>query len=170
VGCLVNVLLRHADRVKIACLAQLVNVIAPIMTDDGGAAWRQTIYWPFLFASKHGRGTSMSLKIDSPFYENKDFGQVPYLDASAVLSEDGRSLSLFCVNRGKESMELDLKAAGLEGLVLAEHEELKHTDLKATNTAKAPDNVAPKSLAVGKGGVQLAPLSYNFLRYTLGGK
>jgi len=171
VGCLINVLLRHADRVKVSCLAQLVNVIAPIMTDNGGAAWRQTIYWPFLFASKHGRGTSMSLKVDSPSYENKDFGQVPYLDASAVLSEDGTTLSLFCVNRGKEGMELDLKAAGFEGLALAEHEELKHSDLKATNTAVAPDNVAPKSLAVAKdGSVLLAPLSYNFLRYGIGGR
>jgi alpha-N-arabinofuranosidase len=169
VGCLINVLLRHADRVKVACLAQLVNVIAPIMTDNGGSAWRQTIYWPFLFASKHGRGTSMNLKIDSPAYENKDFGQVPYLDASAVLSEDGCSLSLFCVNRGKESLELDLKTAGIEGLALAEHEELKHSDPKATNTAAAPDNVAPKRLAVSKSGVQLAPLSYNFLRYAVEG-
>jgi alpha-L-arabinofuranosidase len=170
VGCLVNVLIRHADRVKIACLAQLVNVIAPIMTRSGGAAWRQTIYWPFFYASKYGRGTSMNVKIDSPSYESKEFGSVPYLDASAVLSEDGRSLSLFCVNRSREKMELDLRAAGFEGLALVEQVELRNDDLKATNTAASPDRVAPAKVAAGKGNAVLAPLSYGFLRYLVGGK
>jgi alpha-L-arabinofuranosidase len=170
VGCLINVLLRHADRVKIACLAQLVNVIAPIMTDDGGAAWRQTIYWPFLYASKYGRGTSMSVKIDSPSYESKDYGRVPYLDASAVLSEDGKFLSLFCVNRSKESIELDLRAAGFEGLAPVEQVELKHSDLKAANTAGAPDKVAPRNLPAKEGPIALAPLSWNLIRFSVSPK
>ena len=55
-GCMLISLLKHADRVKVACLAQLVNVIAPIMTRKGGPAWRQPIYWPYLHASVHGRG------------------------------------------------------------------------------------------------------------------
>lgn len=168
VGCLINVLLRHADRVKIACLAQLVNVIAPIMTESGGAAWRQTIFWPFFYASKYGRGVSMDLRIDSPAYESKDFGAVPYLDASAVLSEDGRSLSIFCVNRSKEPMELDLRAAGLERVVLREHRELRDEDLKATNTASSPDRVAPRIIAAGRNATVLAPLSYNCLLYSTG--
>ncbi len=64
VGCILNTFIRRADVVKIACIAQLVNVIAPIMTEPGGAAWRQTIYWPFLFASKHGRGTALQLAVE----------------------------------------------------------------------------------------------------------
>ena len=168
VGCLLNSLLRHADRVKIACLAQLVNVIAPIMTDDGGAAWRQTIYWPFYLASRHGRGTSMEVRVEVPSYECGDLGQVPYLDASAVLAEDGRSLSLFCVNRSREVVELDLRAAGLEGAVLVEHVELRHDDLKATNTAAAPDRVSPRRVPIS-GALRLAPLSYSYLGYGLGG-
>ncbi|MDR1466391.1 MAG: alpha-N-arabinofuranosidase, partial [Treponema sp.] len=55
VGCMLITLLKNADRVKIACLAQLVNVIAPIMTEIGGAAWRQTIFYPFALTSKYGR-------------------------------------------------------------------------------------------------------------------
>ena len=151
-GCLLNTLLRHADRVKIACLAQLVNVIAPIMTENGGAAWRQTIYWPFLYASKYGRGTSMErARSTSPSYENASFGDVPYLDASAVARRGRRSLSLFCVNRSREAMELDLRAAGFDVAGLVEHVELRHDDLKATNTAAAPDRVAPAILGA-KGG------------------
>lgn len=164
VGCMLNSLIRHADRVSIACLAQLVNVIAPIMTDNGGASWRQTIYWPFLYASRFGRGTSMDLRIDCPSYDNRTYGEVPYLDASAVLSEDGRSLRLFCVNRGGEAMELDLQAAGLDDLRVAERVELRHEDLKATNTAAAPDRVVPRSSPVeGAGAIVLAPFSWNMI-------
>ena len=170
VGCILNTLLRHADRVSVACLAQLVNVIAPIMTDNGGSAWRQTIYWPFAYASKYGRGTSMSVKIDGPKYDNKAYGDVPYLDASAVLAEDGLTLALFCVNRAKEPMELDLRAAGLEGLRVVERVELKSADLKATNTAAAPDNVAPRNLPAKEGPIALAPLSWNLIRFSVSPK
>ena len=141
-------LLRHADRVKIACLAQLVNVIAPIMTRNGGPAWRQTIYWPFYYASRHGRGTSMKVRVDVPSYECGDLGPVPYLDASAVVAEDRRSLSLFLVNRSREGMDLDLRAAGLEPATPIDQVELRHDDLKATNTAAAPDRVAPRKVAI----------------------
>jgi len=172
VGCVLNSLLRHADRVKIACLAQLVNVIAPIMTEDGGPSWRQTIYWPFYYASLHGRGTSMSVRVDGPSYDNATYGEVPYLDASAVISEDESELSLFCVNRGKEPLELDLRSAGLGEPALVERVELRHEDMKATNTAEAPDRVAPRALAPGALGapVVLPPLSYTFLRFELGKK
>ena len=145
-------------------------MIAPIMTEDGGSAWRQTIYWPFAYASKYGRGTSMSLKIDCPRYANETYGDVPCLDASAVLSEDGSSLSLFCVNRADEGMELELRPAGLEGLRIAERVELKHQDLKATNTAAEPDRVAPRSLGTKEGPIALAPLSWNLIRYSIGAK
>jgi alpha-L-arabinofuranosidase len=170
VGCLINVLLRHADRVKIACLAQLVNVIAPIMTDNGGSAWRQTIYWPFYYASKYGRGASMSAMVEVPSYENKTYGEVPFLDASAALSEDGRFLAIFCVNRAREPMELELRTAGFEAPRLVEHVELRHSDMKATNTASAPDRVAPKSLPLAPGAtLVLSPLSWNCLRYSVSG-
>ena len=168
VGCLINVLFRHADRVKVACLAQLVNVIAPIMTEKGGSAWRQTIYWPFLLASKHGRGTSMSVKVECPRYEVEGIGEAGYLDASAVLAEDGSGLSLFCVNRSAETMELELRAAGLEGLVLKERIELANPDLKATNTSQAPDRVAPRKLPASPGQMILSPLSYTVLRFATG--
>ena len=98
--------------------------------------------------------------------DSGDLGPVPYLDASAVLSEDGRALTLFCVNRSREAMELDLSAAGLEGARLTEHVELRHDDLKATNTAAAPDRVAPRQVPT-TGQLRLAPLSHNTLRYAV---
>ena len=78
-------------KLRIACLAQLVNVIAPIMTQTGGPAWRQTIYWPFLHGSQYGRGRALHLQVSSPQMESTDFGPVPVLDAAATAGEDHSS-------------------------------------------------------------------------------
>ena len=69
VGCILNTFIRKANVVKIACIAQLVNLIAPIMTDPTGKAWRQTIYYPYYFASIFGRGTALNLAVSSPGYD-----------------------------------------------------------------------------------------------------
>ena len=96
VGCMLITLLKHADRVKIACLAQLVNVIAPIMTAKNGACWRQTIYYPFMHASRYGRGIAMNLNAQCPSYENKEFGNVPYLESVATLNPEDELAYDFC--------------------------------------------------------------------------
>ena len=106
-------LLKHADRVKIACLAQLVNVIAPIMTRTGGGAWRQTIYYPFLHASKYGRGYVLNVVSQSPVYETSDFSDVPVLESTAVVNEENDELTIFAVNRDQEDvleLECDLRS------------------------------------------------------------
>jgi len=173
VGCMMNTLLRHADRVKIACLAQLVNVIAPIMTRTGGPAWRQATYWPFALASKFGRGTSMALKLDCPRYANAEYGDVPYLDASAVLAPDRRALSLFVVNRHpSEAIGIDLRAAGLEGLRFLERYELVSEDTKAINDEAHPDRVSPTRMEgrrekAAEAALSAAPLSWNLYRFAL---
>src|SRR4029077_9996544 len=66
-------LLNHADRVKTACLAQLVNVIAPIMTETGGGAWRQTVFFPFAHLSQLGRGRVLRAEVDAPTYTARYF-------------------------------------------------------------------------------------------------
>ena len=99
VGCMINTLLRNADVVKIACLAQLVNTIAPIMTEPNGRAWLQTIYYPFLYASRYGRGTSIRVLVDSPTYGCAVGQHISLIDCAAALSEDESILTLFLVNR-----------------------------------------------------------------------
>jgi Alpha-L-arabinofuranosidase len=107
-GSMMNTLLRNADRVRIACLAQLVNVIAPIMTEPGGRAWVQTIYEPFRCASLYGRGISMLPEVTVPSYNCAIRENVPYLDCAAVRNDDG-ALTFFLVNRnGKERLEATL--------------------------------------------------------------
>jgi alpha-N-arabinofuranosidase len=96
-------LLKHADRVKIACLAQLVNVIAPIMTINGGACWRQSIYYPFAHASRFGRGVALNLNVRSPMYDDREYGQVPYLEAVATWNQEQENIIVFAVNRNTDA-------------------------------------------------------------------
>jgi len=170
VGTLLNSLIRHADRVKIACLAQLVNVIAPIMTKNGGGVWRQTIYWPFFYASRYGRGTALDLRIGTEGYENPTYGWVPWLDACAVLAPGGTELRLFVVNRHPtERVALDARLVGFEDWVVIDRVELHHDDPKAMNTEAAPDAIVPRTHALPRtpsdlSGLLLGPLSWNLLR------
>lgn len=146
VGCALNTFIRRSDRVKIACIAQLVNVIAPIMTETGGPAWKQTIYYPYQFASLYGRGDALAVAVDVPSYDVKVADDVPYLDVSAVLAPDGRMVTFFMVNRHPdEAMEVDIGMAGFAPREIARHITMAHPDLKATNTAADPEQVRPQS-------------------------
>ena len=169
VGAILITFLKNADRVKVACLAQLVNVIAPIMTRNGGGAWAQTIFWPMMHAAKYGRGTALRPVIQSPVYDCKDYEKVPVADAAAAMGDDG-NVTIFALNRDmKEDVQLtaDLRAFG--NMKIAEHIVLHHDDVKAVNTEANPDEVKPKKARGGKidGGkmtVKLPALSWNVIR------
>lgn len=134
-------LLRHADRVKVACLAQLVNVIAPIMTSDTGA-WRQTIFYPFAAMSRFGRGVVLNTLIESDQYASKH-GDAKYLDAVVVdNTSQAETLAIFAVNKALDdplSFTVDLRQ--YVGYRVADAEVLTHPDLKAVNTQAAPNVV-----------------------------
>jgi alpha-N-arabinofuranosidase len=174
VGSMLITLIRNADRVKIACMAQLVNVIAPIMTSNGGGAWRQTIFYPFMHASAFGRGQVLRPVIESPLYDSKDFCDVPILDAVVVENEEREELTLFAVNRGMDGgllLEADIR--GFSGYILKEHIIMENPDIKAVNTENNPYNVVPRSeggaaLADGKLTAMLPKLSWNVLRLAKG--
>jgi alpha-N-arabinofuranosidase len=170
VGLMLITLLRHADRVKIACLAQLVNTIAPISTVPGGGAWRQTIYYPFLHAAAYGRGTVLDLQVRSPVYANKTFGPVPLLDAVAVRDDAREELVIFAVNRSQDtSLRLEGDLRGVAGYRLVEHLILEHPDSTARNTIERPDEVVPHAggaseLVEGRLTSTLPRLSWNVIR------
>ncbi len=170
VGCCLITLLRHADRVKMACLAQLVNTIAPIMTENGGPAWRQTIYYPFLHASCFGRGVVLESLVHSPCYDNRTFGSVPYLESVATLDQGAGELTVFAVNRSpKEDLMLEAALGGFGECKLIEHVVMTNADPKAVNTKVDPLRVAPRPISGARvdGGVlqaPLPPLSWNVLR------
>ena len=175
-------LLNHADRVKVACLAQLVNVIAPIMTETGGGAWRQTIFHPFAQMANFGRGRVLRATIDSPTYAANYYDprgktdlyfplpEVPYLKLAAVEDPASGGITLFALNRHlKEAMPLDVALQGFGTPQVAQALQLHHADLDATNTQAAPNRVAPTPLpgiTVGSDRMQatLAPASWNMIR------
>jgi alpha-N-arabinofuranosidase len=170
VGCMLITLLRHADRVKVACIAQLVNVIAPIMTVTGGPAWRQTIYYPFLHASLYGRGAALDLQLQSPSYNADVRDEIPYLEAIATLDESGDSMTIFAVNRDQANdLQLEGNLKAFAGWTVIEHLVLEHPESCAANTADNPDNVTPHKRGTAKmDGTQLnavfSPLSWNVIR------
>lgn len=142
VGSMLITLLRNADRVKMACLAQLVNVIAPIMTVNGGGSWRQTIFYPFMHVSKFGRGSALNPVIHSPVYDCKDFSGVPFLDAVAVVNEEKDELTVFAVNRSlTDPIELECDIRGTQQYQVVEHLVMECDDVKAVNTLENPNRV-----------------------------
>lgn len=169
-GSMLITFLRNADRVKIACLAQLVNVIAPIMTRNGGGCWAQTIFYPFMHASCYGRGMSLRALVNSPVYDCRDYDAVPLIDSTAVMGDDG-SVTVFCVNRDTaEDCELSIDLRAFDKLRFAEHIVLHHDDVKAVNTEEHPDNVAPAagapaSVDGGRASVVVPALSWNVIRF-----
>lgn len=170
VGSMLITFLRNADRVKIACMAQLVNVIAPIMTQNGGACWAQTIFYPFMHASRYARGTALRALVASPVYDCSDYEGVPVLDATATMDEDG-GVTLFAVNRDmREDCVLHVDLRAFDALRFREHILLHHNDVRAVNTAEHPNNVipAPGPAATVDGGraeVRIPALSWSVVRF-----
>jgi alpha-L-arabinofuranosidase len=173
VGCILNTFIRRSDVVRIACIAQLVNVIAPIMTAPGGPAWRQTTYYPFQFASLYGRGTALDLDVECPSYDADVAAGVSYLDIAGVHDASAGTLTFFAVNRnGKEPIAIDLAVEGFGTAKSVEHTIIKHHDLEARNTGKNPDEVKPRKAdgaTISAGSVKLSvePHSYSMIRIKL---
>ena len=164
VGGLLITLLKHSDRVKIACLAQLVNVIAPVMTNDE-KAWAQTIYYPYMHTSNFGRGTAIEAAVNCGTYDSKKHKDVPFLDSVAVLSENGEELTVFILNKNlSEDITVDLTTEGLK-IKGMEHIVMAGFDLKAVNDAEHPDAVKPSTVKLSDGAVVLPKASWNVLRY-----
>jgi alpha-L-arabinofuranosidase len=145
VGNMLMSLLRHADRVRSASIAQVVNVIAPIAAEPGGPAWRKSTFFPFAITSRLARGVALETAIDSPTYDTARHGIATVLDAAASFDEAAGTGSVFLVNRSLDEeahVTVDVGALGVgrvaEALTLAE------TDPHAANTTSDQDRVQPR--------------------------
>jgi alpha-N-arabinofuranosidase len=179
-------LLNHADRVRVACLAQLVNAIAPILTETGGPAWRQTIFHPFSHFSHYGRGRVLRAHVDSPTYATSycdprgeqdvryPLPEVPYLKLAVVHDEGGGRLNVLALNRSLDgALKLLLDARNFGELRLERALTLCDEDLEAANTRDAPDRIQPIALEgveVQSNRVRAAlpPASWSVLSLTAG--
>ena len=170
VGGIVNSLMRNADRIKIACLAQLVNVIAPLMT-NAKSVLRQTIFYPYSWALQYAHGSVLNMVVESPTYDVSELGKVPYLDVAGTLSPEEGKVSLFILNRDltkAQPLEVNWqdKAPGkvLNSTILT------GSDLKAFNSFDVPQRVTPQvfdkpSTAGGRTKFEVPARSYTVIQW-----
>jgi alpha-N-arabinofuranosidase len=181
VGGLINSLLRHSDRVRLACLAQLVNVIAPLMTNETSVL-RQTIYYPYFWALQNARGDVLEVTPQGPSYDvpqlgrpieaggtaMSGLGRVPYLDVAASFDAAGKTAALFVLNRDLvRPRELEVEWQGMTPSRVINAQVITGDDLKASNTFAAPQKVMPQALeppaARRSMTLQLPPRSYTMV-------
>ena len=149
VGGALITLLNNADRVKTACLAQLVNIIGPIMTEPGGPAWRQTIFHPFALTTRYAQGRVLRTLATSPTYAGKASSEMPYLHACVTEDESTGQVVIFALNRHlRDEMALEVVLRGFgEDRRILDAQQVTHPNMKAVNTRDAPDTVAPRPIA-----------------------
>jgi alpha-N-arabinofuranosidase len=170
VGGLVNSLLRNADRVKIACLAQLVNVIAPLMTNENGL-FRQTIYYPYSWALQFARGRVLNVLVEAPTYDVPEMDAVPYVDATATMNPDDGKTSFFILNRDlSKSHPVEIVWEDKPASQVLVSQILTGDDLKAVNGFDAPNRVQPQtfekaSTANGRSRFEIPPRSYVVMQW-----
>jgi alpha-N-arabinofuranosidase len=141
-GSLLISLLKHADRVTSASLAQLVNVIAPIMTEPGGPAWRQTTFFPFALTSHLATGSTLKVQLTSDTYTTDAYGEVDLVDAVATHDAESGTTAVFLVNRSQtEAATVTIDLAALGGVSVVDAQTLSDDDIQARNTLDAQDRV-----------------------------
>ena len=157
-----NSFIRHADSVKIANIAQIVNVIAPLLTRGDDLVY-QTIFYPIEMMAKRRDGVSLQIALDGPSYTTDDFGDVKYIDSSAILNGD--ELSIFLTNRDLEQEHEVTVRLGDRSVVSAVNGEIVFgTDPKTANTFDNPNAIVSQahevSVANGVATVKLPPMSF----------
>jgi alpha-N-arabinofuranosidase len=142
--------LRRADVVKIACIAQIVNVIAPVLARKQGLLIQST-YWPFLLYSQHARGVALTPVVQSGTYHAGERGEVPAVDASVTYDELSDTASFFLVNRDQtEPATVDLDLSDMAITRILGIDTLGGVDVKTANRWEIPDAVKP---VPGKGAI-----------------
>jgi alpha-L-arabinofuranosidase len=173
VGGFINTLLRNSDRVRVACLAQLVNVIAPLVTNETGVL-RQSTYYPYSWALRYARGRVLDMRVESDTYPitaaglQPDFARdasVPFVDLVATLDEPAGQAAVLMLNRdldGERDVVLEWQGVMPTGVLTCDT--LTGADLKAVNTFTDPRRVSPQRLdapaAASRMTFKLPPRSY----------
>lgn len=173
VGGLINSLIRNSNRVRIGCLAQLVNVIAPIMTNADGF-YRQTIYYPYSWALEYARGAALDVHVEpGSTYDVPAFGHVPYVDVAATWNSADSSVTLFLLNRDlAKPHPVEVHWGELAASKLLAANVITGADLKAVNSFDSPNKVAPQTAEkpATSGNVtkmELPPRSYSVYRWSV---
>ena len=161
-----NVFLRKSDVLKIACLAQAVNVIAPILTTRD-AMLKQSIYYPFMLFSKLAAGTALDVGVKAPMYNTAQFGDMPLIDVSASYDEAKHAGAIFIVNRSlTEPLTIDLNWQDCVPQSFKAAYQVAGTDPKAANSYENPNQIVSVPVAVPKISDKTATLTVPPLSFT----
>ena len=167
---LMNTLLNNCDIVKIGCLAQLVNVIAPIMTEKGGSAFKQSTFYPFKYVAGNAYGETVRTFSDSDAFENKH-GTAHYINEAITHDKEKREVCVFVCNYDGAPREVELELRSFGELKAKEYVEMTHQNLLAVNGFERPNEVVPheKELPTVKDGsracLKLPPMSWSYLKF-----
>jgi len=164
-GMFFNSFIRHAHIVKMANLAQIVNVIAPIFTNEKGL-FLQPIYFPIAEYARQRGNQALDLWVTSPTYRTGNRAPLNYLDTSATFDRSTGTVFLNVLNRS-EKLDITASIENIAGQFDSKAEvwEMQHTDLKATHTFGDDRKVRPVTRAVSLGAGNRA--SYVFPRHSL---
>jgi alpha-N-arabinofuranosidase len=144
-----SVFLRRCDVLKIACLAQLVNVIAPLLTRPDSLL-RQTIFYPFMLFRQFASGASLDVLTHAPRYATAKFGDMPVLDVSASYDAAQASSAVFIVNRSQsEAVPTHIIWQGAAPAQIEAIYQIAGNDPKAANTFEHPQTIQPIKLSGG---------------------
>lgn len=172
-GNLLISILRRSDRVKMACIAQLVNVIAPIRAESDQPAWRQTTFYPFAYTSRYGRGKTLTTRIEAPSIKSERFGDVNAIDAIATYDEKNNKVALFVVNRSlTESIDTSVLLSGFKNIKVEDQVTMAGNDWMDTNNASHPEKVKPsmdKTAKIDGNNVEIkvAPVSWQVIHLSV---
>lgn len=140
------VMLRHVDKIKIACQSLLTNISACIMTEKGGEMWLQTIYYPFYYFANYAKGTVLISKTESETYSCETYADVPYLDELVVWNHKKNEVCVFMINKNEtEEMEVEITLEGVAFNGIREAVTLYSVDSKINNR-KEHHAVEPQKL------------------------
>ncbi|WP_327058983.1 alpha-N-arabinofuranosidase [Lentilactobacillus senioris] len=167
VGGLAITLMKHSDRVKIGCLAQLVNVIAPIMTNAEGtpSIWYQSIFYPYQQVAKYGQGISLNSQVLVDSYSSGS-NEVPYLDTVSVYNPEQNEIVIFAENKSQDNMQLAVNLNGFELGTIKEATQFAGYDIKQTNEDQVMqlETLNDVKVVTDKVQAELQPLSWNMIR------
>jgi alpha-N-arabinofuranosidase len=146
VGDLLISLLNHSDRVRVACQAQLVNVIAPIMTEPGGAAWRQSIFFPVAGTFGTARGNSLAVGVSAPATDTERVPDVPAVAAAATHDPETGQVALFVTHRGTTDSDVVVDHRAFDGWHLRSAHVIAADDKGPLHDAAAAEQARPTPL------------------------
>jgi len=163
-----NVFLRKSHVLKIACVAQIVNVISWLHTCNDGLL-KHPSYYAFKLVSNFARGEALDVLVKSPMVETKEYDDVPALDVSASYDAESKQGAVFVVNRGlTDAVTTEIVWQDGQEVCLEQAWQLAGSDPKEINTWEEPNRLAAQSIPLpemdnGRSTISLLPLSFTVL-------